>query len=161
MKYIAISLPEKPFIVWSSIPDGAYENPESEYFEHPLVLDEEDVPSTEFGVCPLKIVEGALVSRTPAEMTAFESQWIQSEFLRNNKLIINQVNEGSFTYDTQTFPMDERSRIFYQAFDRARGTVGVKCMTTAGALYTLPVENIDAFMDAYFSQLRELSKPLV
>lgn len=161
MKFIAIELSHKPFIVWGSIPEGSFEDPESEYFESRLVLDEADVPVTVFGVCPLKIVSGKLVNRTNAELNEFKAQWNTSELLRNEKLRINTINSGSFEYDSESFPMDERSRVFYQAFDRARGIGDVKCMTTDGASYNLSNAKIDAFLDAYFLQLRLLSQPLV
>ena len=162
MKYYkAFETAEKPLIIWNLWADTFEKLVEMGEDDNPLILPEEDVPATQFGVCPLKIVAGELVERTVPEMEAFEDEWIISEKLVARSLLINEINSGTFTYDSKVFPMDERSRIFYQAFDRARGIGDVKCMTTDGGLYNLTNANIDAFLDAYFLQLRALSQPLV
>ena len=159
--YKAIEIVEKPLIVWAKWADNIEQLIEMGEDENPLILPEELVPDFVFGVCPLKIVAGELVERTVPEMEAFEEEFLLSELLVQQAQLITSINEGTFTYDSKVFPMDERSRIFYQAFDRARGIGDVKCMTTDGALYTLSNANIDAFLDEYFLQLRALSQPLV
>jgi hypothetical protein len=159
--YKAIEIAEKPLIVWAKWADNLEQLIEMGEDENPLILPEELVPDFEYGVCPLKIVSGELVERTVPEMEAFEAEFAAAELLVQQAKLITSINSGTFTYDSKVFPMDERSRIFYQAFDRARGTGDVKCMTSDGKLYTLTNANIDAFLDEYFFQLRALSQPLV
>ena len=162
MRYFkAFETIEKPLIIWNLWADTFEKLVEMGEDDNPLILPEEDVPATQFGVCPLKIVAGELVERTVPEMEAFEEEFLLSELLVQQAQLITSINEGTFTYDSKVFPMDERSRIFYQAFDRARGIGDVKCMTSDGKLYTLINANIDAFLDEYFLQLRALSQPLV
>ena len=162
MRYFkAFETKEKPLIIWNLWANSLEKLIEMGEDDNPLILPEDEVPATIHGVCPLKIVAGELVKRTAPEMDAFEDEWIISEKLVDCKLLINGINAGTFTYDSQTFPMDERSRIFYQAFDRARGIGDVKCMTATGRLYSLDNSNIDDFLDAYFLKLRNLSQPNV
>ena len=162
MRYFkAVEIEQKPFIFWNGVANDIAELAELELFEDPLILPEDSIPKLIYGVCPLKIVAGELVARTTIEMNEYQSQWEVSQFLLEQSALQTAINNGTFTYDSLTFPMDERSRVFYQAFDRARGIGDVKCMTTDGALYTLSNANIDAFLDEYFLQLRALSQPLV
>ena len=162
MRYFkAFEIVEKPLIKWEKWADSLAQLTAMGEEDNPLILAEEDIPAIEFGICPLKIVTGHLVARTSPEMDEYESQWESSEFLAEQKALQTAINNGTFTYDSQTFPMDERSRIFYQAFDRARGIGDVKCMTATGHLYSLDNSNIDDFLDAYFLRLRTLSQPNV
>lgn len=162
MRYFkAVEIEQKPFIFWNGVANDIAELAELELFEDPLILPEDSIPKLIYGICPLKIVTGHLVARTSPEMDKYESQWEASEFLAEQKALQTAINNGTFTYDSQTFPMDERSRIFYQAFDRARGLGDVKCMTATGHLYSLDNSNIDDFLDAYFLRLRTLSQPNV
>lgn len=161
MKFIAIQVSEKPFIVWSSIPEGSFDDPESQYFESDLVLDEKEIPETIYGVCPLKIVSGELVERTESEMLAFQSQWQEYEFLREQSQLINTINEGTFTYDSETFPMDERSRILYNAISNIvfSPDEAIELMASDGKPYTLFEADKANFLEAYYWRLYQLSKP--
>lgn len=162
MKYYkAFEQSEKPFITWHEWASDIIELTEMGEYGNPLIVGEDYIPQFIYGICPWKIVAGELVERTQTEMDEYEVLFNKSQFLQQQKELINDVNNGTFTFDSQTFPMDERSRIFYQAMDRARGTGDVKCMTANGQLYNLTNANIDAFLDAYYLQLRTLSQPLV
>lgn len=159
MKFIATQVSVKPFIVWVSIPDGSYDDPESQYYKSTLVIDEQDIPENISGVCPLKIYNGKLVERTQIEMEAFAAQYTSENFIQEQKDKLNDVNLGTFNYDTETFPMDERSRLFYYAMASKPPVGDVECMTVNGDLYTLLNANITAFLGAYYTALMNYSKP--
>ena len=116
MRYFkAVEIEQKPFIFWNGVANDIAELAELELFKDPLILPEDSIPNLIYGVCPLKIVSGELVERTESEMLAFQAQWEEYEFLREQSQLINNVNQGTFTYDSEIFPMDERSRILYNA----------------------------------------------
>lgn len=162
MKYFkAFELEFKPFISWSKWADSLEELTAMGEDDNPLILAEDLIPEFVFGVCPLKIVDGELVERTSAEMSAFKLEYYKQLFLQDQYNKLDQIESGHFTYDSFDFPMDKRSRIFYEAFDRARGTGDIKCMTVDGELYALDNTEIDAFLDQYFQRLKELSQPNV
>jgi hypothetical protein len=148
--YKGFSTTAKPFIIfneWQQDDDDA------------LILREDELPLIESGVYPVKIEGGVYVSRTPTEKNAYRDEWIERTFLDAQKTKINDLNNGTFVYDTKTFPMDERSRAFYTAIDRIRGNQ--KLMTSSGILYDLidSASNIDDFMTAYFNAVKTITQP--
>lgn len=162
MRYFkAVEIEQKPFIFWNGVANDIAELAELELFEDPLILPEDSIPKLIYGVCPLKIVDGELVERTSAEMSAFKLEYNKQLFLQDQYNKLDQIESGHFTYDSFDFPMDKRSRIFYEAFDRARGKGNINCMTVDGELYELDPAEIDAFLDQYFQRLKELSQPNV
>ena len=160
MRYFkAVETTEKPLIIWNLWADSFAKLTEMGEDDNPLILPEDEVPLAEYGVCPLKIVGGELVNRTTIEMEAFEAEFNSDNFLMDQRAKLTQVNNGSFTYDSQTFPMDERSRLFYHGIDRKPPVGDVKCMTIDGDLYNLSNANITAFLGAYYTQLIVLTQP--
>lgn len=149
MNFKAIEIADKPYIFWQSTDESA----------EGIVIQEEDIPTNQFGICPLKIVDGELVERTTIEMNEAKEEFDAANFLKAQFDKLEALNNGSFTHDSQQFPMDERSRAFYAAIDSIRGNH--KLMTVDGLLYNLmdASTNIDDFMAAYFTQLRILTQP--
>lgn len=155
--YQAISKVEKPFISWLSVGDyTAEEFAESDYADDPLVVTEADVPPYNFGVSTVKIVAGELVNYSPAEMAVFEAEFLIIDKLKSNRQSLDVLETSSFDYDGQSFPMDQASRLFYTAFEKVLGNQ--KLMTMSAELYTLVEADITAFMTAYYTQLRLITK---
>ena len=155
--FIAIALAAKPFMRYQSIgyfTDAEFEA--SEYFENPLVFDETDEPNYQFGVCSHHIVSGEIVAFTPAELVVFEAEYLISDKLKSNRQSLDVLETSSFDYDGQSFPMDHASRLFYTAFEKVLGNQ--KLMTMSAELYTLVEADIPAFMTAYYTQLRLITK---
>lgn len=76
MRYFkAIEKPTKPFITWHSWANSLQELTQMQEQNNPLILPETQVPAFEFGVCPLKIVNGGLEQRTTVEMEQFELEY--------------------------------------------------------------------------------------
>ena len=160
MRYFkAYEQTEKPLIVWSLAASTTQELETLGLDDDPLILAEDDLPEPIFGVCPLKIVAGELVARTIQEMDAFETEYNQETFLLSQSAKLDNINSGIFAYDTEEFPMDERSRIFYEAIAAKTPGGDIKLMTVNGTLYNLLNANIDAFLAAYYSELINLSQP--
>lgn len=158
MWYKAREIVSKPYIFWDLVAKTVEEY-QAGYDDDPLVLSRGDIPDYVFGICPLKIVGGSLEERSPAELATAEDEYNIVVKLDQNKLLINDIDTGTFTYDSKVFPMDQVSRLFYTAFESAPPAGDVKCMTTEGLLYSLPNANIGAFMTAFYTQLRILSQP--
>ena len=125
-----------------------------------LILPEKDVPTTTFGVCPLKIVSGELVERSEAEMDAFETEYTIQEDLTAQRILLNDINSGTFDFDFGTFPMDERSRLLYDALKNTAAAIPDTVIPNFESKpYTLTNANKAAFLEAYYAKLLELSTP--
>lgn len=159
--YKAEEISTKPFIQWNSVAFSLQELTNLGLDDDPLVLTEDDVPLTEFGVYPIKIESGQLVPRTTREMDGFKAEWDIVSEKNNFAKKLENVNAETFTYDGHDFMMDEVSRLFYHAIDKVRGNQ--KILTAAGATYTLTdtATNIDDFLGAYYSKLHVTIKPAI
>ncbi|NHN26747.1 hypothetical protein FIA58_013765 [Flavobacterium jejuense] len=147
MNFKAIEIIGKPYIYWQSTTEAL----------GGIVIDESAIPVNVFGICPLKIVAGELVDRTALELSTAEDEYNLYTFLNEQADKLNDINSGTFTYDSQTFPMDERSRLFYFSIENSLSNE--KAMTTTGELYSLLNANIPAFITAYKTALHTLSQP--
>lgn len=159
MFYKAFEIVEKPFITWNSWANSIDELIALGAEDDPLILPAELVPDFIYGVCPLKIVAGELVERTEGEMLAFQAEYVTYRKLKDNTLLVDQLKNETFTYDSLEFPMDEASRLFYSAFERTRGNQ--KLMTATGVLYNITdtATNLDDFLAAYYSKLKFTTQP--
>ena len=161
MRYFkAFETVEKPLIIWNLWAESLDKLIEMGEDDNPLILPEEDVPTTTFGVCPLKIVGGELVSRTPLEMSDFEVEYETQENLTEQLGLLEGINTGTFDFDMQTFPMDERSRLLYDALKNTASAIpDTMIMNFEGKPYGLINANKAAFLEAYYAKLFELSTP--
>lgn len=149
-KFIAVEIDTKPFIVWVS----------TNLTEGSLVVDENDIPTAIYGVCPFKIVDGELVERTSKEMEAFQLEFETKENLTNQLNLLNGINAGTFVFDMATFPMDERSRLLYDALKNTSTAIpDTMIMNFEGKAYKLTEVNKADFLEAYYAKLFELSTP--
>lgn len=131
----AVELEQKPFIQWNSVAFSLQELINLGLNDDPLVLPEDEIPFTEFGVYPIKIESGELVSRSSTEMESFRNEWCVVTDKNDFAKKIENVNVETFTYDGHEFMMDEVSRLFYYAIDKVRGNQ--KILTSSGETYTL------------------------
>lgn len=159
--YKAYEISTKPFIQWHSVAFSLQELTNLGLDDDPLVLPEDEVPLTEFGVYPIKIESGELVTRSTTEMDAFRDEWNIVIEKNNFSKKLENVNAETFTFDGHDFMMDDVSRLFYHAIDKVRGNQ--KILTAAGATYTLTdsATNIDDFLAAYYSKLHLTIKPAI
>ena len=152
MRFKAIEVEIKPFIVWleTTEPLGS------------LVVPESEVPATQSGVCPLKIVDGELYERTPEEMEDFETEWLSSQKINEQYAIIEKLKNTAvafFNYGGKNFPMNESARAYYLAIEKTTGKESYDVMTVDGSTAELVAANKAAFLDAYYEKLLELIQP--
>lgn len=161
MKYFkAFELEFKPFISWSKWADSLEELTAMGEDDNPLILAEDLIPEFVFGVCPLKIVKGELVSRTSLEMSDFKAEYETQENLTEQLGLMEGINSGTFDFDMATFPMDERSRLLYDALKNTASAIpDTMIMNFEGKAYGLTNANKAAFLEAYYAKLLELSTP--
>ncbi|WP_445720216.1 hypothetical protein [Flavobacterium sp.] len=150
----------KPLIIWNLWADSLEKLTEMGEDDNPLILPEDDVPATVYGVCPLKIVDGELVNRTSLEMSEFETEYGIEKDLIDQFSLLNFINTGTFDFDFGTFPMDERSRLLYDALNNTTTAIpDTLIMNFEGKPYTLTNANKTGFLEAYYAKLLLLSTP--
>lgn len=161
MKYFkAFETIEKPLIIWNLWADSLEKLTEIGEDDNPLILPEDKVPANIYGVCPLKIVSGELVNRTSGEMSVFASEYETQENLTVQLSLLQGINTGTFNFDFQTFPMDERSRLLYEALKNTASAIpDTMIMNYEAKPYELINANKAAFLEAYYAKLLELSTP--
>lgn len=147
MRFKAVELPHKPFIQWDSTDDPLGD----------LVVEQEDIPTFIYGVYTWKIVDGELVERDDPEMLAFQAEWEIANGLQSERVRLNDINLDKFTYDGNEFPMDEVSRLFYLTLEKTTPS-SAKIRTMANTPYNLDIDDITAFMTAFYERLYTISK---
>lgn len=156
--YLAYSVIGKPFTRWEFV--GEFENraafEASSLYPNPLIRPKSDIVY-QFGVCTLYINSGILVQRTSTEMTVFENEYMIAKALEDDASRIKMVEKSYFTYDTNKFPMDEVSRLFYAAIEKTNPSSS-KIRTMDDTVYDLDAADISAFMTAFYNQLLLISK---
>lgn len=150
----------KPFITWQSV--GMFTEDEfknSAYGDDPLIVPESQIPFpyNVFGVCPLKIREGVLENRTPAEMAVFEAEYNIIMGVKAERLKIITLNESSFTYDDHGFPMDEVSRLLYQSLKSNKNDRFLKTINNES--YLLLDDNKAYFLDTFYNSFVTILSP--
>lgn len=161
MRYLkATEIAFKPFIFWNGVANSIEELTSLGLEDDPLVLAEDDIPNNIYGVCPLKIVAGELVNRTAGEMGDFKNEYHTEENLKSQYSLLQDINKGTFTFDSTVFPMDERSRLLYDALkNTATAIPDTMIMNFEAKPYGLTNANKAAFLEAYYAKLLELSTP--
>lgn len=161
MRYFkAFETAEKPLIIWNLWANSLEKLIEMGEDDNPLILPEDEVPATIYGVCPFKIVDGELVERTSGEMSAFATEYETNENLTEQLSLLNGINTGTFNFDFQIFPMDERSRLLYDALKNTASAIpDTMIMNHEAKPYELTNANKAAFLEAYYAKLFELSTP--
>lgn len=158
MRYFkAFEIAEKPLIQWDCFANSKEEYDELQLAKDPTVLIEKDIPDYVFGVCPLKIDNGVLVNRTPAEMGVFEAQHNIKEKVNNQKRLVDVVNNSSFDFEGKSFPLNEAARIYYSAIKELNGDLEV--MTVTGENHFLTVADFEGFFSAMNTRLKALLTP--
>lgn len=155
--YKAITVVQKPFIHWNSVALSVDEAIELEVIDDPLVLPEELLPDIEFGICRMKIVGGALVNRTEAEMLTAANEYEEMQPVISQVLQSRALKTDFFPYDSHKFPMNETARLYYQGIQHIPGNYDVLDMS--GEIYALATANNAAFLSAYFTRLIAIVKP--
>lgn len=149
-KFKAQSLVEKPFIAWYT---GTFA------VNDPLVLDEANIPAFQFGVCPLKIVNGALVARTTAEMNAFEAEWLAEQKLRVQAQAADLIENETFMFQMILYPMNRSAHLRYLAMAHRRPAV--TNLQAVDRVIPLAQADIDGFMEAFYDKMLNLTEPVI
>lgn len=159
MNYLkAISLDNKPFVQWDLYATSHEELVALGLDTDPLIMPENEVPQYQFGVCPLKIVGGALEERSEAEMDAFEAEYNIEQIQAGYASKINALATETFAYGGFTFPMHETARLYYECMRYAPGS-NYKVLDVDGEQQTVLTLNVAAFIDAYYVKLTDLLEP--
>ncbi|HUH26316.1 MAG TPA: hypothetical protein VLY87_06790, partial [Flavobacterium sp.] len=154
MRYFkAFEIAVKPLIQWD-----CFANSEAEYMElglntDHLVIREEDIPENQYGVCPLKIVDGQLFNRAPSEMESYESEYNSTQAANMYKSQITTINNNTFNHQEQVFFMDEVTRIAIEAVSSSQQELTLRVRTQSG-YYTLNNGNIIGVKQAYHNRLQ-------
>lgn len=141
MKFRAIEIPNKPYIVWeqwTGMPDA-------------LTVDEGDIPTNVSGICPLKIEGGSLVARTTGEMATAAAEYSSQMAMQAYASRVIALNADTFTYDSKQFPMFETARLMYEWMMR-EGSANYKVKSTTGD-YDVTTSTYTAFLTAYKNKL--------
>jgi len=144
--YIATEIPNKPYIYWQT----------TDLKSGGLVLPESNLPKSQFGVFPVKIVGGQLENRTPTEMAEFEAQYNVEVVQRNYENKAEALKTATFSYKGLQYPMHSTARLYYKVMERAPGAYPVQSTTTVTNL--LQTANAE-FLDAYYARLKEITQP--
>lgn len=140
----------KPYIAWYTVRD--FEDGD------PLVIPLSGKPINIFDVCPWKIVGGELVARTAGEMEVFEQEYLAEVALRTEERKIDSLDGLTFNYGGKTYPMNEAARLYYYSIDKYR-TGAAKLIKSLTGVETLPVGEIDAFLEEYYKILQGTLSP--
>lgn len=158
----AIAVDVKPLIHWTCVAKNATELDMLGLSDDPLVLPEDQVPAYIYNVCPLKIVEGELVNRTPMEMSLYESEFLEKQKINNQSQISSKLENSSdafFTFLTKDFPMNQTARLHYLAIQNTTGKTEYNVMTTNGMTVEITAANKADFLEAYHEKLLQLTQP--
>ena len=160
MKYFkANSLITKPFVYFQSVANSQAELIQYGLNNDPLVLAENLVPAFQFGVCPLKIVNGALVPRTTAEMNAFEAEWLAEQKLRAQAQAAEGIENETFMFQMILYPMNRSAHLRYLAMAHRRPAV--TNLQAVNRVIPLAQADIDGFMEAFYDKMLNLTEPLI
>lgn len=162
MKYFkGIQLLQYPWVMFYKVAEFATDEDfeESEWATDPLVKREPDIIQV-FGAYSYRIVDGEFVDRTEEELEIQESDYLIKNALAVDRNRIQTISDSSFTYDSNDFPMDEVSRLFYTTMEKIKPASN-KIRTMANTAYALNAVDIPAFMDEYYKKLITISKHTV
>jgi len=143
----AIELEEKPFLIFQTWTGEVT----------PLVIDEADIPATQFGVCPWKIVNGAYEDRTPEEMAIYQAEFQTGQAQATYAKKSEAIETATFEHNGFVFPMHATARFHYGTINRT--PANYKVMSVTG-IVDVPQEQIPAFMNAYYTKINELTRPI-
>lgn len=152
--YLAVEIEEKPYIQWHLWANSIEELAEMEEFENPLIVAASARPEYIFGVCPLKIVAGELVERTVPEMETFEVEFSQKETIDDNKGKLKDINNGSFGFSGNSYPMHESARLRYMAIALDSSATDTAFMNVDGVGILIAEANLPGFLTAYHKQIQ-------
>lgn len=153
MKYFkAIPIAVKPYINWSEWASNLADLTAMGENDNPLILPENEKPAFISGVCPLKIVGGELVARTSGEMAEFEAEYVQETTIRESKGKIKDIEDGTFTYSGNTFPMHEAARLRYLSVANITPS-DQRFMKMDGTVVTIAEANLPAFLDKFYKEI--------
>jgi hypothetical protein len=159
MKYYeGIQLIKYPWIQWQEVAE--FETTEafeaSDWADNPLVKAKSDIVQV-FGAYAYRIVDGEFVDRTEAELAEQESEYVIKNALLSDRNRLQSINDNSFTYDSNEFPMDEVSRLFYETMAKLE-PISSKIRTMENTEYALEAANIPAFINEYYKKLLNITK---
>lgn len=149
--FLAKELPTKPFIYFQGVANSEQELVALNLSGHPLVLEDVNIPDFQFGVSPLKIVNGQLELRTTAEMSSFEE-----EFNIRNKILAldskkRELQDRTFEYRGLEFPMTDAADLYYRAIAHVLPRVVNVVATTQ--VHQMNDSDIPAFLEAYYNEV--------
>ncbi|MBF6607130.1 MAG: hypothetical protein ITG00_00130 [Flavobacterium sp.] len=150
MNFIARAMAEKPYIYWENT---------SEPLTNQLVREQESIPENVFGICPWKIEGDKLEERTEVEMDAAEAEFNLAAKVSAQLAQINAVDNGTFTFGANDFPMNQTARLRYAAIESIGGDNDV--MDASGTTVSILTADLVDFMTAYYTKLKDLTQPAV
>ena len=149
--YIAVELPTKPFIYFQGVANSEAELVALNLSGNPLVLEDANIPPFQFGVSPLKIVNGQLEQRTQAEMDAFEVEYNHQMALFNQVQKKADVQTKTFTYLGISFPMSDAADLYYRALsNQVPASANVQAVER---IVPITAAEIPAFIGEYYKKV--------
>lgn|SRR5690606_27163661 len=155
MRYFrAIELDHKPFIQWDCWATNEEDYLTLELDKDPLVLPEDDIPEYQFGVCPLKIVDGQLVQRTQSEMNAYQSEYNQVAESDRYAGTIREIDKAFFEFNRERYPLHQSARLLYEIAEKEQTSVELKTVDNKRIL--IDSKDLPAFVNSFRTQLKTI-----
>ena len=155
--YKATETDVRPFIYWNGLAANSIDDLIAlGLADDPLVLPDELRPDFQFGVCPLKIVDGELVERTEIEMDAFEVAYNQRQAVSAEATKVELINRGKFNHAGNFYPMHEAARLRYFAI-AADAPGNQNFMTVTGTVVTVLEADLPTFLNKFYKEIQVIT----
>ena len=123
----------------------------------PLVVDEDNLPLTTGSICHKKIFNGMLIDRDAAEINQAIANANEAKTIAQNEAKTEAIKVQEFTYNGNTFPMDETSQKRYEAvFSLPDADTDFQTKT---GVVTVATADIAGMKTAYYQALRTATNP--
>lgn len=155
--FLAKELTSKPFIYFQGVANSEAELVALNLSGHPLVLEDVNIPPFQFGVSPLKIVNGQLEQRSNAEMSSFEEEFNSRNKILELASIKRDLQERTFEYRGLEFPMTDAADLYYRAIAHVLPPIVNVVATTQ--VYQMNDSDIPSFLEAYYNEVYNQMTP--
>jgi hypothetical protein len=110
--------------------------------------------SYEFGICHVRIYQDILQARIQSEIDDAQAEFLKSTQVELTKKNVDAFKTSTFTYDGNTFPMNQGALTAYEAIF-ASLTTDMDLVALEGT-YTLSAANIGSFKAAYYAKVIQI-----
>lgn len=151
--YKAVAIEVPPLIQWDCWANSLEELQSLGLENDPLIVPEENIPSTQYGVSIWKIntESGQLEQRTENELEEYRVAYEQQQLLRRFKGKADALESRTFMFQDRSFYMGETFRLLYNSIEIYPQEF--QQIITPTGIYNLPQEQMGSFIQTYRSAL--------